>query len=44
MHLQRLISWVIVLLPCGLPPATGQVVIDGIRFADQGAAGVIDLG
>jgi hypothetical protein len=26
------------------PGAPGQVVIDGIQFADQGAAGVIDLG
>lgn len=34
----------IVLLLSGSPAAVGQVDVDGIQFADQGAAGVIDLG
>ncbi len=44
MHRHSPIFSVIVLLVSGVPAATGQVMIDGIHFADQGAAGVIDLG
>ncbi len=44
MHRPILISSVLALVMPGVPGAAGQVVIDGIEFADQGAAGVIDLG
>ncbi len=41
---QSLISSVILIPLIGVDATRAQVVIDGIRFADQGAAGVIDLG
>jgi len=44
MDRQRLIFWVLLIPLTGVDSITAQVVIDGIRFADQGAAGVIDLG